>query len=86
MKKKKAAYAKKRKQQQKELARICRFDIMLINNIDYEYLAFPLATVEDLYKDDFDSSDEQENSDKDKKLHGFEMSRFIFQNSHIDQF
>lgn len=31
---------------------------MLINNIDYEYLAFPLATVEDLYKDDFDSSDE----------------------------
>ena len=62
MKKKKAAYAKKRKQQQKELARICQFDILLTNNLDYEFLAFPLANDDDLYKDDFESSEEFESS------------------------
>lgn len=65
------------------MARICDFDVKFVHNMDYEYLAFDLCD-DDLYKDDFDSSDESEV--KAKTLHGFEMARFIFNQSHTDQF
>ena len=58
---------------------------MLVNNIDYEYMAFPLTKDEDLYRDDFDSESEPEEKGE-PTLHGFELAKFVFDNSHADQF
>lgn len=53
-----------------------------MSNVDYEYMAFPLSDDADLYKDDFDSGAESE--DKEPTLHGFEMARYVFKQSHTD--
>lgn len=54
----------------------------LVSNADYEYMAFPLSNDANLYKDDFDSSEQSE--EKEPTMHGFEMARFIFKESHTD--
>lgn len=83
MKQKKAAYAKKKRIQQKELARVCLFDSLLVNQIDYEYMAFPLTKDVDLYRDDFDSDAEPEEKGE-PTLHGFELAKLAFEASHAD--
>ena len=41
-----------------------------------------LSNDANLYKDDFDSSEQSE--EKEPTMHGFEMARFIFKESHTD--
>lgn len=67
------------------MAKVCVFDEMLVNNVDYEYLAFPITKEIDLYKDDFDSESEPEQKG-DPTLHGFEMAKYAFEHNHADAF
>ena len=58
---------------------------MLVNNIDYEYMAFPITKDEDLYRDDFDSGDESELAGEPTR-HGFELAKYAFEQTHLDLF
>jgi hypothetical protein len=58
---------------------------MLVNNIDYEYMAFPITKDEDLYRDDFDSGDESEQVGEPTR-HGFELAKYAFEQTHSDLF
>lgn len=61
------------------------FDYLLVNNLDYQYLAFPITKDLDVYRDDFDSDAEPEERGE-PNLHGFELAKFAFQHSHADLF
>lgn len=58
---------------------------MLVNRIDYEFMAFPRTKDVDLYRDDFDSDSEHEVKGE-PTLHGFELAKFVFEQSHADMF
>ena len=64
---------------------MCYFDEMLVNKIDYEFMAFPITKNEDLYRDDFDSDSESEIK-AELTLHGFELAKYAFEHSHSDLF
>jgi len=48
-------------------------------------MAFPITKDVDLYRDDFDSESEPEEK-SEPTLHGFELAKYVFENSHVDGF